>query len=239
MTDQEVLPPLPKGYEAWHEALMSAAHNYKYSIWDVGDLLNEGEKKFGELFSQAAEETKLAPATLQNAMWVCKSIPQNIRKEDLSFSLHMEVAKLEHRHQKTVLGLAVEHEWPSKEVRKRVKAVINGDDEALLPDWNPSSPGGTSSLESAGEADLASSPQDSPADTPAPEEEKEPERQTRPDLGSRAAYIAFHTSEIFQLCQDTAPSMVVDDLDSGMLNKFFMEAEVVVDFLAGCGNHKP
>lgn len=232
---QETLPAIPKGYDKWSDKLQIAVKNYRTSLWEIGDLLNEGEKRFGELFAQAAADTKLASSTLHNAKWVCASIPKNIRHDHLSFSLHMEVAKLDNSYQKIILGLAADQEWPSKEVRTRVKAVISGDEKALLPEWKPSQRG-TSPQDSAG-SETAPQPPTEPVDVP--ESEMEPSRDVRPNLNSRAQYIAFHTGELRGLCQDTAPSMIVGDLEGEKLNQFFMDAEFVVDFLAGVGNHKP
>lgn len=237
---QETLPAIPKGYEDWSLKLQTAATSYRESLWDIGDLLNEGENRFGELFAQAASDTKLAPSTLQNAKWVCAAIPKDTRHSDLSFSLHMEVAKLKPKYQKIVLSLAAKQEWPSKEVRKRVKAVEAGEDEALLPDWNPSSQRGTSPPESGDESPPPTP--DSSSDIPdheKTEEQLKPKVSPRPNLDSRAQYIAFHTAELRGLCVNTAPSMIVDDLEGNALKQFFMDAEDVGDFLNGVGNHKP
>ena len=237
MADSETLPAVPKGYENWAKKLKTAASRYKTSLWEIGDLLNEGEASYGEMYAQAADETGLGKQTLMNTKWVANAIPVELRQEGLSFSLHKEVAGLEHKYQKPILGLAVDLEWGSKEVKIRVKAVSEGDEKALLPEWTkerPSSPEESSPEESADEEETEDPPvsSDSSADDESP-------RSQRPNLSSRAEYIAFHASELVGLMDGTTPAMIVDDLEGAQLDQFFVNADEVVFWLGGVAAHKP
>lgn len=210
-------------YETWAQELAAAADNYRKSMWQIGDLLVHGESAFGEKYVQAASDTGLAPSTLKNAFWVAKAIPVESRNMDLSFSLHMEVAKLETEQQKKVLKLAADLEWASKEVRCRVKAAMSGDEKALMPEWVPLPTLPPASAAPPGPPPVEAEPNTTPETGGTP--------ITKPD--NRAEYIFFHVSELKTLVSSTTPSIIFNDLDLEKRNQLVSEAEDVIFFLGG------
>lgn len=76
-------------------------------IW-IGDWLNWGEGKWGEMYAQAVDITKLSVDTLAHYRSTMGRIPKENRREGLSFSHYREVAKLPVEEQKLVLDRIVQ-----------------------------------------------------------------------------------------------------------------------------------
>ena len=134
----EVLPALPTGYVKWAKRLRAAADSFRSSGWLIGDLLIEGEHKYGEMYAQAADETGFSPQSLMNMKWVASVIKPSWRQENLSFSVHMELARLPEAKVEKALDVAARHNWNSGESRKRVSAFRKGNEKALQVSWEPS-----------------------------------------------------------------------------------------------------
>jgi len=80
--------------------------------WWLGDWLNYGEAKYGEKYSQALEATDAEQGTLENYSYVAQNIQISRRREDVSFSVHSEVARLPTaREQDRWLKRAAEEQW--------------------------------------------------------------------------------------------------------------------------------
>lgn len=60
--------------------------------WTEGDWLNYGERRWGEKYAQAIDETGSAYQTLANRKYVSSQIDFSLRREKLSWSHHCEVA---------------------------------------------------------------------------------------------------------------------------------------------------
>lgn len=61
--------------------------------WAIGDWMVYGEDRFGEATrNQLAAETGLALQTLANTAYVCRKVPVEVRRPELSFGHHAEVA---------------------------------------------------------------------------------------------------------------------------------------------------
>lgn len=56
--------------------------------WWIGDWLNFGERGYGEMYSQALEETDYDEGTLRNAKWVSAQYELSRRRDNLSFGHH-------------------------------------------------------------------------------------------------------------------------------------------------------
>jgi hypothetical protein len=86
-------------FDEWSSALQWTQRvNDAVQFW-VGDLLEYGEAKWGEKYSQALDTTELHIQTLRNAAWVARQIPPNRRRAALSFSHHEAVAPLDPEQQ--------------------------------------------------------------------------------------------------------------------------------------------
>lgn len=66
----------------------------KASLWWWGDWLLFGERKYGEMYSQALEVSDHAYQSLANAVFVSSKIEFYRRRENLSWAHHQEVASL-------------------------------------------------------------------------------------------------------------------------------------------------
>jgi hypothetical protein len=74
--------------------------------WMIGDLLNEGERNYGQTYTKAMEETGLDYGTLRNAKWVCEKVQTSLRNDNLTFAHHFAVAPLPPADQRRFLARA-------------------------------------------------------------------------------------------------------------------------------------
>lgn len=63
--------------------------------WWIGDWINYGEKEYGEKYSQALDSTDYTRGSLRNISYVANKIELSRRRDNVSFSQHAELAKLE------------------------------------------------------------------------------------------------------------------------------------------------
>lgn len=88
--------------------------------WIIGDWINEGEKRWGEKYQQAMEETGYEYQTLRAYAYVCANVGLLIRNQQLTFAHHRVVAPLPPADQSYWLGLAAEKGWDDAELRKQI-----------------------------------------------------------------------------------------------------------------------
>lgn len=98
------------------------------AMFMVGDVLNYGEREYGEEYADAIDATRAAIRrsikTIQNVSWISKSIPAHIRHVDtLTLAHHEVVAKLPPEEQVSFLAAADDEELTVAELKKRVKAA--------------------------------------------------------------------------------------------------------------------
>lgn len=86
----------------------------------IGDWLIFGERKYGEMYSQAISETEYNYKTLANDKWVASRIGFSRRRENLSFDHHATVAEFEPEDQELLLNQAEEKKLTSSKFRKFV-----------------------------------------------------------------------------------------------------------------------
>ena len=103
--------------------------------WCIGDWLVYGEEKFGEQASQAIDATGWAITTLAQYRWVCQRVPRDIRRPELSFFHHREVADLDPKQQVEWLQRAVEGDpdggtWTTDRLRSELKTAKTGEKPA-------------------------------------------------------------------------------------------------------------
>jgi hypothetical protein len=75
--------------------------------WWTGTLVNYGEARWGERYSQVMESSGLSYDRLSTIAWVERRVPPSNRKPGLSFSHHEAVAKLPPSRQRALLDRAV------------------------------------------------------------------------------------------------------------------------------------
>lgn len=89
--------------------------------WWLGDWIIFGERKFHDKYTQALDETMYAPGTLRNCVWVCRNVGRDVRRPDMSFEHHYEVAKLPPGDQMEWLEQAHANHWTVKQLRQAIK----------------------------------------------------------------------------------------------------------------------
>jgi hypothetical protein len=86
-------------------------------------LLNSGEDRFGESFSQMCEGT-LSTEMLNRYASVARRVPIENRVASLSWSAHAAVARLPSARQKRLLLDAERHGWTSDELRLKAREAM-------------------------------------------------------------------------------------------------------------------
>jgi len=109
-------PPL----EDWAGPLQFALWCQRASPWWIGDLLNAGDARFGEAFSQVCEGF-VSGDQLQRYESVARRVPPRNRRPNLSWSTHAVVARLDDHQQRDMLRQAEESGWTSEELRRNVQ----------------------------------------------------------------------------------------------------------------------
>lgn len=89
--------------------------------WWVGDLLNDSEKRDGELFAQLAADTGLSEGALQRRMSVCAGIAKKRRRPGLPFSVHLVVYRLPPREQERWLKKAHDEQLTAVMLRELIR----------------------------------------------------------------------------------------------------------------------
>jgi hypothetical protein len=106
----------------WRGPLQFALWCQRAGPWWIGDLLNCGEDRFGESFSQMCEGT-LSTEMLSRYASVARRVPIENRVPSLSWSAHASVARLPHALQKRLLLDAERHGWTSDELRVKAREI--------------------------------------------------------------------------------------------------------------------
>ena len=104
----------------WSGPLQFALWCQRASPWWIGDLLNAGDRRFGEAFSQVCDG-QISGDQLQRYESVARRVPARNRRPSLSWSAHAVVARLTAEQQNEMLAQAENHGWTSEELRKQVQ----------------------------------------------------------------------------------------------------------------------
>lgn len=112
------------GFDAWSETFTKLTELSEGSQWGLGDWLayGEGRGDWGETYAQAIDLTKKSYSTLSKLVWVAKVFEYGRRRQKLSFSHHVEVAKMEVSEQDAWLDQAELNDWSRDELREAIKA---------------------------------------------------------------------------------------------------------------------
>lgn len=137
--------------EEWTDLGHRIGRVVKASMFMVGDWLIHREDELGggkqggrserpaeieERYLRAKEITGVEIHTLQNAASVCRRVPFNSRRQELSFDHHSRVTKLELEEQKKWLKLAVKHKMGARRLARSIEAGRVLTPKELEPDPN-------------------------------------------------------------------------------------------------------
>jgi hypothetical protein len=115
-------PPAELTFEEW-AAIGNTLQQVNASLnWWIGDWLNYGERKWGEMYAQAVEVTGWDYDRLRDAKWVSGSIQLSFRNDNLSWTHHRHVASLSPTEQAEWLGRAAANGWRSGQLKEAIKA---------------------------------------------------------------------------------------------------------------------
>ena len=122
-------------YEEWVEIGEALTNQAKHIMWWLGDWWNYGDRKYGELASQALD-FGIPYSTFSNAAYVSNKIPLERRVPSLSWTHHHEVAYIEDDNKIDSLLLnAHEQSLSVRELRAEVKKEkfknVNKDNESF------------------------------------------------------------------------------------------------------------
>ena len=106
----------------WKGPLQFALWCQRAGPWWIGDLLNAGEDRFGDSFSQMCEGM-VSAEMLNRYASVARRVPIQNRIATLSWSAHAAVARLPLDQQKRLLQEADRHGWTSDELRTKARAT--------------------------------------------------------------------------------------------------------------------
>ena len=90
----------------------------------IGDWLNFGKRKYEHgKYEQALQELEYEKQALKDFCWVSESIETSLRKDNLEFSHHKEVASLPPEEQQQWLETAEQEQLTVRELREQIKEV--------------------------------------------------------------------------------------------------------------------
>jgi hypothetical protein len=104
-------------YEVLLRTLGSMAKGHQ---WWIGDALEYGEGRYGPDVFQVAGEAGLEEHTLVNYRWVASRVAPSRRRDDLSYTHHEAVARLDESQQEAMLETAATEKWSTREMREAV-----------------------------------------------------------------------------------------------------------------------
>jgi hypothetical protein len=91
------------------------------TLWWIGDLLLHAERSFGEKYAQLLDSTDFEYSTLRNVSYVVNNVAPAVRRKELTFWHHLEVAPLPPADQKKFLKIAVEQRLSASALRAMIK----------------------------------------------------------------------------------------------------------------------
>jgi hypothetical protein len=117
---------LPPGvtYEQWVAVGRLLAHVQVAVAWWWGDWLNEGERRWGELYAQAIAETGRDYDTVRRWRYVAQRIEFGRRRPHLSWAHHQQVAALSDDEQDLWLDRAERGDDDQRWSRARLREEI-------------------------------------------------------------------------------------------------------------------
>jgi len=89
--------------------------------WWIGDWLRYGNARYGEKYARAKRITGYDAQTLMNMVWVSSRVDVSRRRENLSWSHHVEIAPLDLVTQERLLNHAEAERLSVRDMRELVR----------------------------------------------------------------------------------------------------------------------
>tara|TARA_R100000808_G_scaffold24861_1_gene58836 strand:- start:3323 stop:3928 length:606 start_codon:yes stop_codon:yes gene_type:complete len=127
----EYNPDGPATLEQWAEDGKRYIRSYADLPWKLGSWLDYGESRFGQdCYGALPDAPHYALESLRNFVWVHQRVPGHVRREELSWSHHRVVAKLDMAEQTMWLNRCVDESWTVREFTDAVNPKqLKGRDE--------------------------------------------------------------------------------------------------------------
>ncbi len=106
--------------QQWAEIGAALYRRGQSMTWWLADWAAFGERKYGKL-KQFCEVNEINHGTMRNLAAVASSVQLSRRRDNLSFSHHVEVAPLKPKEQSKWLAIAVREKLSVSELRKRIR----------------------------------------------------------------------------------------------------------------------
>jgi hypothetical protein len=91
------------------------------TLWWIGDLLLFSERAFGEKYAQLLDAADFEYSTLRNVCYVTTHVAPAVRRKELTFWHHLEVAALPPDDQKKFLEIAVDQKLSAGALRTMIR----------------------------------------------------------------------------------------------------------------------
>jgi hypothetical protein len=89
--------------------------------WLLGDWMTYGEAAYGEQYAQALDATDYTSGALRNMKWCASNVAPEVRREDVPYSTHLEVAMMDDpKEQRKWLDRAAEMGWSRNELKHEI-----------------------------------------------------------------------------------------------------------------------
>jgi len=124
-------------FEDWDRAGAFLQQASGAVLWWVGDWLNYGERKWGEMYAQAVAATGYDEQTLRNAKWVAGAFDLSRRRDKLPYTHHAEVAAMPSEQADRLLDRAESEGLSKREVRALVSRAKAGGGFEPAADGDP------------------------------------------------------------------------------------------------------
>jgi hypothetical protein len=108
-------------YDEWYQVGEHLRYLEGSLMWAIGDWLNYGEQKYGEMYAQALDETEYSRQTLRNAKWVAGQLSISNRQFNVSWQFYQMVASQPDNIRNELLSQAELEGWTQDELRKAIK----------------------------------------------------------------------------------------------------------------------
>lgn len=118
-------------FQEWERLMNNLLTLDEGQLWWIGDVFAFGEDHFGEEAFQAfrAQPLKFEEKTIANRAWVSRNVTKAVRRGDLSWSHHREVAKLPKAQQVKVLKRAADEGISCRDLKPIVQALLPKEEE--------------------------------------------------------------------------------------------------------------
>ncbi|TXH54711.1 MAG: hypothetical protein E6Q97_10235 [Desulfurellales bacterium] len=114
--------PTDLTYDEWANAGEVIKRIDRFKNFAIGDWLNVGEYRFGEMYSQAIDEFEWGDYNkLSKLKWVARSVPPANRRADLTWSHHHYIASLPPNEQIEWLEHAASYSLTASELNGAIK----------------------------------------------------------------------------------------------------------------------